>query len=246
MTMLAPPRTATANHPVLGPHDLHVWHMNLDQPGIIARAIGGDACLSDAEKRRLSEVADPKARALARLARGGLRHLLGQYLGMAPAEVAFCTTANGKPVLAGRGCDAGLEFNLSHSGRRIAIAVSSGAVVGIDIEKIRPSPRLVRVAQRFFAAEEAASLAALSQKDRATAFFRLWTLKEAFIKTTGRGLSQRLNRFAFAAGPPARMLWCDDTPGAANWHYDCRQIADGYICSVISADPLARPFHFNG
>jgi 4'-phosphopantetheinyl transferase len=246
MTMLAPPRIATENLPVLGPHDLHVWHMDIDRPGSIAQAVGRDACLSDAEKLRLSALADPGARALARLARGGLRHLLGQYLGIAPAEVAFSTTTNGKPVLAGRGRAAGLEFNLSHSGRRVAIAVSSGAAVGIDIEKIRPSPRLIRVAHRFFATEEAASLAALSQEDRQTAFFQIWTLKEAFIKTTGRGLSQRLNSFAVAADPPARLLRCDDTPGAANWQYDCRQITASYICSVICADPLARPIHFNG
>lgn len=244
MTLQAP--SPTLAHPDLGQQGLHVWHLDLDRPGPIARAVALDACLSAAELRRHTDLTDPGAKALALLARGGLRHVLGRYLGMAPADLQFGTIANGKPVLAGPARAAGLHFNLSHSGTRVAIAVSSAAAVGVDIEHIRPSSHLAKVARRFFAQEEAASLAVLSGQDLTTAFFRIWTLKEAFIKMTGRGLAQPLHNFAVSAGPPARLLRCTDTPEAANWHYDCRPIAESYICSVVCAQGLARAAHFNG
>lgn len=61
---------------------------------------------------------------------------------------------------------------------------------------------------------EASALAELPGPARREAFFRYWTLKEAYIKACGMGLSMPLQRFAFRLGSgrtPA--IWFADPAG---------------------------------
>lgn len=86
------------------------------------------------------------------------------------------------------------HFNLSHSGTQVLCAVAV-TEVGCDVEKITAYND--RLAKRFFHPQEYAALCALSTADeQAELFYRLWTLKESFLKATGRGLSLPLNDFS--------------------------------------------------
>lgn len=97
---------------------------------------------------------------------------------------------NGKPFLADR---KDVFFNLSHSGN-LVMAAFSGAEVGCDVEQIKTAD--LRVARRFFALEEQAFLeGCTSEAEKNDAFFRLWTLKEAFMKATGEGARLPLSDF---------------------------------------------------
>ena len=79
----------------------------------------------------------------------------------------------------------GLQFNLSHSGTLVALAVGEEEV-GVDIEKITPvKEELIR---RVCTERELAYLNEAPQ-DRASAFFRLWTAKESAGKYLGIGLT---------------------------------------------------------
>lgn len=72
------------------------------------------------------------------LAHGGLRFILGLYLGLDPARIEFGSTATGKPTLAGlRPENAALTFNLSHAHGNAMVAVAQGRDVGVDLEMIR-------------------------------------------------------------------------------------------------------------
>lgn len=82
-------------------------------------------------------------------------------------------------------------FNLSHSESR-AMCVVSDCEAGCDVERITGSR--IRVAERFFTAEEQNYINAGSAGEEER-FFRIWTLKESFIKATGGGLSVPLNSF---------------------------------------------------
>ena len=86
----------------------------------------------------------------------------------------------------------GLHFNLSHSGRLVACAVGEGPV-GCDVEMIREAPK--KVANRFFAEQEKAYLQACSTKQYDEEFYRLWTMKESYVKFTGEGMYLPLNAF---------------------------------------------------
>lgn len=81
-------------------------------------------------------------------------------------------------------------FNVSHAGDYV-VGVSSDCEVGCDIEKIRKAP--VEIAQRHFLETESAYIQAAPDRDKA--FFTLWTLKESYMKMTGKGMSLPLDSF---------------------------------------------------
>ncbi|NIZ13563.1 4'-phosphopantetheinyl transferase superfamily protein [Phaeobacter sp. HF9A] len=151
------------------------------------------ALLSQAEQQRLGQILGTEERAAYVSAHLLKRHVLAQHLKCSPAAVRLKTGWNGRPEL----CDArALSFNLSHSGGYVALAVCAEAPVGVDIEQVRPRPSARRVVERLFAPEEKRLLLTLAEGEFASAFLRLWTLKEAFIKATGEGLARSLSSFA--------------------------------------------------
>ena len=95
---------------------------------------------------------------------------------------------NGKPEAEG------VFFNLSHSGQWAVCAIGDGPV-GCDVEEIAS----VRegIAERFFTENEVQHLAQFEGERRNEEFFRLWTLKESYMKMTGEGMSLGLDRFEF-------------------------------------------------
>jgi 4'-phosphopantetheinyl transferase len=61
--------------------------------------------------------------------------------------------------------------------------------VGVDVEAIRKSADLDRIAARFFSVAERRALASLPAARRRLAGFQCWTRKEAYAKGTGDGLA---------------------------------------------------------
>ncbi len=109
-------------------------------------------------------------------ARVALRAVLGERLGVAPAEIVFALGAHGKPELAG----ASLRFNLAHSGDRALIAVSD-VEVGVDLERTARSSRAI---ERTLTEGERTALG----PDRHVELLRVWCRKEALAKALGGGL----------------------------------------------------------
>lgn len=114
-----------------------------------------------------------------------LRRVLAAYTGYHPSRLQFATTPEGKPYLPG----SHIHFNLSHSGRCVAIAVCAGGPVGVDVEEIRIHPEWRDLARVYFAPRELAWLSAGSEDRQLARFYRLWTMKEALVKATGAGVS---------------------------------------------------------
>lgn len=81
-------------------------------------------------------------------------------------------------------------FNVSHAGDYV-VGVSSDCEVGCDIEKIRKAP--MEIARRYFRMAESAYIQTANDRDKA--FFTLWTLKESYMKMTGKGMSLPLDSF---------------------------------------------------
>jgi 4'-phosphopantetheinyl transferase len=98
---------------------------------------------------------------------------------------------NGKPYLADF---PEVHFNLSHSGERV-MCVISPFEVGCDVEIIKGDRG--KLAERFFKPEESAWIKHFETLEtQSEAFYRLWTLKECYMKVTGRGLSLMPDMFA--------------------------------------------------
>ncbi|MBV9024315.1 MAG: 4'-phosphopantetheinyl transferase superfamily protein [Streptomycetaceae bacterium] len=146
-------------------------------------------------------------------AHAALRRLLGAYLGTGPGEVAvgcepcpLCEGPHGRPAVPG----AGLHFSLSHSGELVLLAFAA-TPVGIDVEESR-DPAVVAEVSTCLHQREQAELTALALADRASAFLRCWTRKEAYLKGTGEGLSGGLSRTYVGTGEspaavPGWTLW---------------------------------------
>ncbi len=103
--------------------------------------------------------------------------------------LSISTAEDGKPYLVS---EPNIQFSLSHSGAW-AVCALSDCHVGVDIEKREPGRR--DIASRFFHRDEVRYINSLSSGSRDAAFYSLWTLKESFVKTTGRGLDLPLRSF---------------------------------------------------
>lgn len=86
-------------------------------------------------------------------------------------------------------------YNISHADG-IAACIVSGCECGIDTEKIRPyRPNVVK---RAFSESEKALIENAPESERDLLFFRLWTLKESYVKALGIGVSYPMKTAEFS------------------------------------------------
>jgi 4'-phosphopantetheinyl transferase len=148
-----------------------------------ARPLG--ALLSADELSRAAAFRFERARSRVVAARGLLRMVLGERLGLDPRRIEFSYSEHGKPRLAG---DTGLRFNLSHSNGLIALALCDGREVGVDVEAKRDELWTTGIARRYLPAPAAREIERRTGAERAAEFFRAWVRQEAYVKGRGAGL----------------------------------------------------------
>ena len=166
-----------------------------------------------------------------RQGRAPFQALLAGYLGRAAADVRLEAGEFGRPRLAG--ADAGaLHFNWSHSGDQALCAVARGIEPGVDLERLRPRPRALEIARRYFSHEETAALAALVPERRDAAFLQLWTAKEAVLKATGRGLAFGLHRLGIADEEERLALRFLDGELPAQWQLHRLALDGAHVGSI--------------
>lgn len=90
-----------------------------------------------------------------------------------------------------------LDFNLSHTTGMVGCALSTLGRIGFDLEYCLRPVNIDSLARKKFAPEESKDVLSFSDEEQRDQFFRYWTLKEAYIKVTGRGLRQSLDSFCF-------------------------------------------------
>lgn len=188
--------------------------------------------LSPSERERCARLTGAHAdRAL--VARALVRSELAVALSVAPSALVFAAGQHGKPRLV---CPPQpIAFNLSHSGEWLVLAwhlAPDVGPLGVDIEHRGTGKRdVMRLARRYFSAAEQRSLAALSGDAQATLFYRLWTLKEAWVKAHGLALAPQLGAIAFDFHPEGlrvthassgdRGRFLHGEPGADTWSSLC-------------------------
>lgn len=105
-------------------------------------------------------------------------------------NLSFITGENGKPYIEGHG---NIFFNISHSGDYVMCAVSDREV-GCDIQKMGNAEP--GIAERFFLPREYEAIVSQPEEEmQRKMFYRYWTLKESYLKVTGRGMSLPLDEF---------------------------------------------------
>lgn len=182
---------------------VHVDLVLTDSAGALAKRAEYLPLMSPEERERMSRLVFERDRQRFLLTRALVRTMLSRYAPVKPADWQFIANVHGRPEILDRPAGVpDLRFNISHTEGLIACAVTIGREVGVDVEHV--NRRLTQdVAARFFAPAEVAHLQSLPEDEQARVFFDYWTLKEAYIKARGFGLSLPLADFAFHLAPGA-------------------------------------------
>ena len=125
----------------VGIHQVHVWHLLaedvLGSPSLPAP----HELLTTDELVRMNSYHRACDRELYFLSRGVMRSVLASYLGCQGFDVCFASDSHGKPILQPGYHQKQLYFNLTHSRGAVAMAVSGGREVGVDVEERERSVR---------------------------------------------------------------------------------------------------------
>jgi 4'-phosphopantetheinyl transferase len=204
----------------LGQDDVHLWYVLSDEVRDSRTLERYAALMTPEEHARHDRFVFAKDRHQFLVTRGVIRTLVARYLAIDPSTCEFEADRYGRPSLS-RPSGAGLAFNISHTTGLVACALAREPEIGVDTEDAsRPIDR--ELARRFFSPAEADALDALPEPARATRFFEYWTLKEAYIKARGMGMSLPLDGFSMTigAGHAPSILFAptiDDDPGS--WQF---------------------------
>ena len=150
------------------------------------------------EHERIDRFHFEEDRHAALVTRAFVRCLISCYLGGDPRAWNFATVSNGKPVLTNSSI--AVEFNISHKRNVIIGAImpgQCGVELGVDVEPIAEDSSILGVASRFFSNKEVTELNTQPTENRLARFCEHWTLKESYIKASGKGLSIPLMDFSF-------------------------------------------------
>ena len=181
---LLPPSQLSANK-----NEVHIWRSSLDLPRekveILAQTLSTD------ERLRADRFHFEQDKQRFIVARGVLRTILSNYLGIPASCLEFNYGHYGKPAIK----DTQLRFNLSHSQSLALYAITRDRELGIDLEFIRPINDAQQIANRCFSRREQAIFQALSPDQKLEGFFHHWTRKEAYLKAVGDGLAANNDDF---------------------------------------------------
>lgn len=223
----------------LGAGEVHLWQLSIKDI-LRTQSIGTlRHLLSEDERGRAAAYRSESRRQLFIIGRAGLRVILSALMaGIPPQSIRFTTGAQGKPMLEDAACP--LQFNLSHSHDVIVIAVTRGQTVGVDIEYMKARPRMADIAQHYFHPQEAQviteTLEAGEEQSALQLFYKVWTLKEAFIKVDGKGMAIPGDSFYFSdidTSTPG-IEFTDVGPDVApEWHFK-HQFADAQYSIALA------------
>ncbi|MFI1074879.1 4'-phosphopantetheinyl transferase family protein [Streptomyces puniciscabiei] len=154
------------------PSDIRSWH---------------DTLLTPAERDRMTEMRRRRDRDRMVVGNALLRLTVAATVGVAVERVEIdrscpdCDTPHGKPVVVGHD----LHVSVSHSGERIAVALTRSGLVGVDVERTGPRPRIARLHGMMLSPAE--------DPDEID-FHTRWARKEAVLKATGEGLRTPMSK----------------------------------------------------
>lgn len=179
------------------------------------------ALITDNEALRAARFIFERDRQQFLVTRALVRTVLSRYADVDPRDWRFAENQFGKPYVSGPG-DLPVAFNLSHTAGLVVCAVAATETIGVDVERMDREVEYLNIAKRFFAETEWQLVKSAPSDRRAEVFFRVWTLKEAYIKAHGSGLSVPLSSFTVLPSndmPPSLEL-LDSSPGGGDrWQF---------------------------
>ena len=151
------------------------------------------------------------------------------------SQIDFKETENGRPYLG----DLPTSW-FSFSSCRVGFlgAWSSTHGIGVDLEDQSKSLEAEELAHQFFSAAEAHAIERAGGLERQRAFFQLWTLKEAALKSIGEGLPFGLDAFEFELEPNLRVVHAPPDHGGSE-QFNAHLIEGTDRCAALVIRSLA-------
>lgn len=161
--------------------------------------------LNDSETKKAHQFYFQPLRDRYIISHGYLRLLLAQYLASSPERITFYFNEYGKPF-----CTESekVYFNLSYSELYICYAISRYPV-GVDIEFMKDIKELELLLQEVTSLEEITELKKKEPTNKLEIFYKIWTMKEAFLKALGIGLSYPLSKIVTSVFPKGKYSILD-------------------------------------
>ncbi len=206
--------------------------LNVVESALHARAVH----LSPDERERAARFRFGRDRRRFIACRGALRALIGERLAVDPSTIEFAYGPHGRPELAGPHVGK-VAFNVSHSEEVALCALAAEGPLGVDVERVREFPDLDSVTSSYFSSGECAWIDEGEPAARAERFFRLWTVKEAWLKAECDGLAGPLTEIEVLPGsdgnPRVRALR-PDGPDVSGWRLRSFRPAPGFIAALAT------------
>ncbi len=184
---------------IISSREIHLWFVYDEQICDSQLLVRYHGLLDEEERSQQRRFCFEKHRHQYLITRALIRTVLSLYVNrITPEKWQFTKNDYGKPSIGNSSIPISLHFNISHTDKLVVLAVAVDQEVGVDVEYLIRPGKTVELADRFFSPSEAQQLLALPLERQNDRFFDLWTLKEAYIKACGMGLSIPLNHFSYS------------------------------------------------
>ncbi len=217
------------------PNDVLVAVFNADDGGLEANVWTQlRDWLQPEERERADKYKDMEARASFLIGRGMARAMLSEVTGVRPADWRFADGTRGRPEIAAPATP--YHFNLAHSHGAVACIVGRDREIGVDVEFLKRPAASHDVAARVCSPEELEDVQAAPDEERQERFLVYWTLKEAYLKARGLGISVHLADVAFslAGGQPQLTPRGSLTGADTRWTFRLAQPNEQHLIAVAA------------
>jgi 4'-phosphopantetheinyl transferase len=174
------------------------------------------------------------------------RAVLSACLGCPPAGLAFARNEYGRPELVP---GSPLRFNLTNTVAMVACAVAVGRELGVDAEPLARGDDILGIAETVFTSYERATLESLELTARRRRAVELWTLKEAYMKARGMGMSLPVKELEIvfdAEGVTGLRVFGAVVDDPARWALATREVGDHLVSVCVersAGEPIVDVVH---
>lgn len=142
-------------------------------------------------------------------------YYLANFCNILPIDIKIDYTSYGRPFIV----NSKLDFNISHAGEYLVLAIIDSSKVGIDIEECDNSINPAELGSIVFSSVEQELI-----DNDINKFFKLWTKKEALIKAHGTGFGSDFYKNT--------RLNLDSTEFIKNGIICCNKVFSNYYLAV--------------
>lgn len=167
-----------------------------------------------------------------------LRDLLAVVLDPTMSPLTLARNHSGKPTLMSANGPSTMRVSLSHCGSYALTGVTDLGEIGVDLEVRNPRRSILEIAAYAFGPLERQTVASGGLR----AFYRIWTLREAYAKACGAGFSILVDGRDYFSDAPEAGVW-QSVIGERQWLFSTGDLPEDHAVAVAIA--LQSPLDFD-